>query len=424
MDNPTDDQIEYLKIRSFYSTKKDKGPPMDTQKMMALVLDDQQNWRELLADLLLEDFEVVQAESLAEAIEKLLSNDPPFELVVTDLRLLDIEQNNEDGLKLAEELRQFGSQTNVIVVTGYPTVKSAKEALGKLKVFDYLEKYPHEGDFDEEEFIRIARQAGELTRKMRPTTLNRKSQVVLIVEPNEGLRRKIANILSHDGYVVESAASTEEYEKVLRKPDAHYSLVFMDDALLLANNELIAGLQDLQPQARFITLASDKYAEHVNGLVEKGVFQVIPVRENEIDDQQVRKIIHQALAPETHRYITLELNKVEHPEEMVTEYHLGQDLQLFLKMQNKPNDETCEIWLKSPVERRDWVDLQVQVFAAQMEVQPSISRLWEVSPDGFANKLEFILTPRDVGKKKIVVHLYHGGRFMGKMEKMVSVCSD
>lgn len=119
---------------------------MTDKKYSILVVDDQENWRDLLVELLKEDFDVISAKDYEDALNKIKNQNPPFYVIVTDMRLEDDEVGNEDGLKLIEYLDRRGDETKTIVVTGYATVDTAKRALSTLNAFDFLEKRPSNGD--------------------------------------------------------------------------------------------------------------------------------------------------------------------------------------------------------------------------------------------------------------------------------------
>ena len=110
-----------------------------------LVVDDHANWRNLLTQILERDCEVITVEDYDEARAAVLRQNPPFHVVVTDLRLDDRDMADEGGLALATELKQASVFTKVIVVTGYPTLETQEKAYQDLSVYKYLSKNPGGG---------------------------------------------------------------------------------------------------------------------------------------------------------------------------------------------------------------------------------------------------------------------------------------
>jgi two-component system response regulator AtoC len=69
-----------------------------------------------------------------------LMQQEPFDVVLLDLRMPDM-----DGISVLKALKQSWPESEVIIVTGYPTLESAKEAVA-LGAYDYLSKpvAPHQ----------------------------------------------------------------------------------------------------------------------------------------------------------------------------------------------------------------------------------------------------------------------------------------
>jgi len=98
-----------------------------------LAVDDQLYFRVFLEDLLRgEDFEVVTAESGAEALA-LMEEDPP-DLVLTDLVMPEM-----DGRELVRQVKERWPEQDIVVVTSVGDVKTAVEAM-RLGATDYLLK--------------------------------------------------------------------------------------------------------------------------------------------------------------------------------------------------------------------------------------------------------------------------------------------
>src|SRR5213079_446402 len=77
-------------------------------------------------------YQVTGASSGAEALQALRGD--MFDAVITDIRMPDM-----NGLELLREIKRHDESIEVVVMTGYPTIASAVEAL-KEGAYDYLSK--------------------------------------------------------------------------------------------------------------------------------------------------------------------------------------------------------------------------------------------------------------------------------------------
>ncbi len=99
-----------------------------------LVVDDELLIRDLLYDFFAEkDCLIMTANDVSEAME-LLEKNADFDVVLTDLKM-----DGEDGLSFVDKIKAEHPNLPVIVMTGYPSVETAVEALRK-RVYDYVIK--------------------------------------------------------------------------------------------------------------------------------------------------------------------------------------------------------------------------------------------------------------------------------------------
>jgi DNA-binding NtrC family response regulator len=101
-------------------------------KAKILVVDDENDLRQLLAAVLGELYEVSQASSGA-ALRKLFPQDPP------DVVLLDVKLPDADGLDLLTQIKKRWTDTEVILLSGYGTMAMAIEA-GRRGAYNFLTK--------------------------------------------------------------------------------------------------------------------------------------------------------------------------------------------------------------------------------------------------------------------------------------------
>ena len=105
---------------------------MPTTKPRILIVDDEREITEILADLLGEDYECLTAGSAEQALDELHATD--FQLVISDITMPGMS-----GLEMIPHVKQISPDTVVVMISGMQTVESAIGAL-RLGAFDYLMK--------------------------------------------------------------------------------------------------------------------------------------------------------------------------------------------------------------------------------------------------------------------------------------------
>ena len=103
-----------------------------TKRRILIVDDEITVCKSIRQAILSEEYEVDMALSGEEALKK--DAEKTYDLVVTDLMMPGIS-----GLDLLRSLREARPHANVIMITGYPTIKTAVESV-KMGAFDYLPK--------------------------------------------------------------------------------------------------------------------------------------------------------------------------------------------------------------------------------------------------------------------------------------------
>ncbi len=97
-----------------------------------LIVDDEVEITEILADLLSEEYECIRAGSAEEALARLQESE--FHLVISDITMPGMS-----GLDMIPHVKEFAPDTVVVMISGMQTVESAIGAL-RLGAFDYLMK--------------------------------------------------------------------------------------------------------------------------------------------------------------------------------------------------------------------------------------------------------------------------------------------
>jgi DNA-binding NtrC family response regulator len=106
---------------------------MHADKLRIMVLDDEPIvCKRLKPALEKQGYEVETFTRSAEAMEQL--RDVSYDIIITDLKMKEI-----DGMQLLGEAKQRSPKTEVIVITGFATMETAKESFHK-GVFDFIAK--------------------------------------------------------------------------------------------------------------------------------------------------------------------------------------------------------------------------------------------------------------------------------------------
>jgi len=116
----------------FRVTFAPSAPEAAPARKRLLVVDDEAIIRMVFKDLMGKECDVIEAQTAEEAIELLRVG--PYDLIVTDKNLPGLS-----GLDLAQEARKADPNSRVIIMTGYPSLVTAQQAL-ELGVIDYLLK--------------------------------------------------------------------------------------------------------------------------------------------------------------------------------------------------------------------------------------------------------------------------------------------
>lgn len=109
-----------------------------------LVVDDLPDWRSTMSGLLRDEmYDVQTADSQSQAIALLEA--ASFDLAVLDMRLDESNEDNTEGLELAEIIQYRWPLVKIILLTGYSTPERmtramAQNAKGKPLVDEFIEK--------------------------------------------------------------------------------------------------------------------------------------------------------------------------------------------------------------------------------------------------------------------------------------------
>jgi two-component system response regulator AtoC len=196
-------------------------------KPTILVVDDEALIRWSLSERLkLEGFEVLEAETGADALEKLPEG--------IDLVLLDYKLPDTDGVSVLRKIKEFDQDILVILLTAYASVETAVEAM-KLGAFHFANK-----PFNLDEVVATVERALETTRLRREVRQYRTSaarpyslQSIVGASPSmAALRQLVARVATSPASTVlltgESGTGKDLLAKVIHYSSTRASRPFMN----------------------------------------------------------------------------------------------------------------------------------------------------------------------------------------------------
>jgi len=181
-------------------------------KGKVLLVDDDNNVRSVLAEVLNDEFQVTDVESGA-ALRK------AFEDLQPDVVILDVNLTDANGLELLPQLKKRWPETEVIMLTGEDTIANALEA-GRLGAYNFLSK-----PFENEKLLADVRCA-----------LERKQQN----QENSALRRALETMSGNTSPIFQSSAMKDAVRTVERVAPSDVAILITGESG--TGKEVIADL--------------------------------------------------------------------------------------------------------------------------------------------------------------------------------------
>ncbi len=128
-----------------------------------LIVEDYSDWRELLSGMLMREGHDVQTAADLQEARELIRKNKDLDLAILDIRLVEIDESNEDGMQLLAEIHQNQGFTRVIMISGHGTMEKQRKAFREFRAFDFFRKE----QFDSEEFRRGVHEAVEEAARER-----------------------------------------------------------------------------------------------------------------------------------------------------------------------------------------------------------------------------------------------------------------
>ena len=146
------------------------------KKPRILIVDDESAIRELLAEMLADEYECIKSESAEAALAE-------FEREVFDLVISDVNLGGMTGVEMVPRIQSISPDTVVMVISGASSVDIAIDAM-RAGVFDYLRK-----PFDYDQVIAAVRRALEHRRSLVEKRLHANELATLVEQRTAEVRQ-------------------------------------------------------------------------------------------------------------------------------------------------------------------------------------------------------------------------------------------
>jgi DNA-binding NtrC family response regulator len=128
-----------------------------------IIVEDYGDWRELLTGMLQREGHDVQTAATLEEARQLLDENKDVDVAILDIRLIETDESNEDGMMLLAEVRQLQPFARVIMITGHGDMETQRKAFREFRAFDFFRKE----QFDSDEFRQTVQEAVEEAARER-----------------------------------------------------------------------------------------------------------------------------------------------------------------------------------------------------------------------------------------------------------------
>ncbi len=228
------------------------------KKGQVLVVDDDENDRNLLADLLVESgYRVKAAKNGAEGVALAADND--FSVALIDMKLPDMS-----GTEVMEKLKQLQPGVFVIVISGYSLDAIMDEVIKKGAYSCFVKPFNVEMLLKEIEAV-----MHKSTEQSSDSSFNVKPRI-LMVDDDENIRETMADIVRENNYTVDTASSVEMALELISKHT--YNVVVSD--LKMGDRqglELVDPVHERNPGTAFLLMTGQGTMETALEAIKKGV---------------------------------------------------------------------------------------------------------------------------------------------------------
>jgi DNA-binding NtrC family response regulator len=177
-------------------------------------------------------YRIDKAENVGKAIELLKADD--YDIVITDKNLNGLETESGSGMAILKYLRDCGSRTEAIMITGYATIETAIEAM-RLGAFDYIFK-----PFSLEVLRTKVERILELRRFLNPENA---------IKSFKEFHNELLNMFENPERVIDPAAD-QAIKSILTKVEYFFRVQKEREKIMLEQREALAEISSAAEELR------------------------------------------------------------------------------------------------------------------------------------------------------------------------------
>jgi DNA-binding response OmpR family regulator len=373
----------------------------EQKRKRVLIVDDMENWRNLLSDILSPTYDVIVCAGFDEAREAIASQVPPFHVAILDIRLVEEDTENREGMGLAELLKAGEDYTRVIMLTAYPSKDTNTRAFNEYSVFKYMEKVPGYGEeeFSEEEFLKIVNQAAQEATKLKAKQYAKKGIDVLLVEGDEAVRKQISKMLGQINYNVDTVSGAVEKIKA-KIASKRYDLFVLHAELLASEPDISDLIYKYRPDAKIILIKNGHIDTITESIREGQVHKTAKLDGSESSYKEFGRKIRTIMAPGVNKYLCARFENET--------FNAGEQNRLILTLENRRKENAAALIPLSPFWiKQGKISLRLAFQSSGISI-PMKEITWQI-PDIKENipPLEILIIPKMSGTQSITITINH-----------------
>ena len=367
-----------------------------------LYLEDTDEWAEELVIHLGDEFKVVRAKDVDEALTVIKEQD--IEFVIADISLIQDDGSDQGGFNFLSYIQEseLYSSIPVAILSAYTQFDNVHEAFKEYEIVDFFDKASL--DVNSLKNIIVSKIGGSREQRILRESIN-----ALVIDDNAEYQSAIKEILEEEGCIVDVAS---DYSEALEKITTNqYYIATVDirlsdlDARDHSGIELIDFLRRLGNTTNIIFISA--YADENPEWIKQAAFEFYArdfIDKGQFNPQRLRLRIRRLMMSIV--YLTVHID-------LAGKAKAGKKIPLTVSISDQQSKLENSLAFAKPIISGDFrLDIIVQPF--EIEVSPGSTQQIRVVKDEPIPALEYEITPMHAGKVQVMIDVYYQTQLLGR----------